>query len=257
MTTKTIKDSEVDEPKGRLGRNALILTICFVVVVWLLNWFLVWRFLGKSDERGDFGDMFGAVNALFSGLAFAVLIYTMLLQREELKLQREELKLQREVLELQAAELKRQADELVKTVELQKTGLELQKKQFEHLQEAEEQNRENSLKPSFVQMGRISQASTANSKFLLSLVLRNEGAAVTTLRITGEFLDGDPVEIDQMGAKHLLQLDWLFDGINNVPEEIPFEISYLDKQGRKNKKRFTIKNDKTTESPNERFYLEL
>lgn len=36
--------------------------------------------------------MFGAVNALFSGLAFSVLIYTMLMQREELKLQREELR---------------------------------------------------------------------------------------------------------------------------------------------------------------------
>lgn len=41
--------------------------------------------------RGTFGDMFGAVNALFSGLAFGGMIVTLLMQRKELKLQREEL----------------------------------------------------------------------------------------------------------------------------------------------------------------------
>jgi hypothetical protein len=44
-----------------------------------------------SSLRGQFGDMFGGLNALFSGLAFAVLIYTMWLQRKELRLQRVEL----------------------------------------------------------------------------------------------------------------------------------------------------------------------
>ena len=67
--------------------------------------------------------MFGAVNALFSGLAFAFLIYTIWLQPEELRLQREELKMQREALELQADELKRQADEMGKTVSLQRETL--------------------------------------------------------------------------------------------------------------------------------------
>lgn len=47
-------------------------------------------------ERGTFGDMFGSVNALFSGLAFAGIIFTVLLQRQELQLQRHELKLQRD-----------------------------------------------------------------------------------------------------------------------------------------------------------------
>jgi hypothetical protein len=43
------------------------------------------------SDRGTFADMFGSVNALFSGLAFAGVIYAILLQREELGLQREEL----------------------------------------------------------------------------------------------------------------------------------------------------------------------
>jgi hypothetical protein len=38
-----------------------------------------------------YGDSFGILNALFSGLAFAGIIITILLQREELKLQRNEL----------------------------------------------------------------------------------------------------------------------------------------------------------------------
>lgn len=41
--------------------------------------------------RGQFGDMFGAVNALFSGLAFAGVIIAVILQKRELALQRREL----------------------------------------------------------------------------------------------------------------------------------------------------------------------
>ena len=42
-------------------------------------------------ERGTFGDMFGAVNALFSGLAFLGVILAIVLQYEELKEQRREI----------------------------------------------------------------------------------------------------------------------------------------------------------------------
>ena len=53
--------------------------------------------------RGQFGDVFGAANALFSGLAFAGLIYAILLQREDLALQRTELELTRQELQRTAA----------------------------------------------------------------------------------------------------------------------------------------------------------
>ncbi len=49
--------------------------------------------------------MFGSVNALFSGLAFAGVIYAIYLQREDLKLQQSDLKLQREELRLTREEL--------------------------------------------------------------------------------------------------------------------------------------------------------
>ena len=75
----------------------------------LLVWLLIGWYASTRDDPGKFGDMFGAVNALFTGLAFAGLIYANVLQREELSLQRQELaetrneiKGQREQLETQS-----------------------------------------------------------------------------------------------------------------------------------------------------------
>ena len=69
----------------------LYLIIGIVIVIWGLNGWILF----DKDDRGTFGDMFGSVNALFSGMAFAALIYTIHLQRNELELQREELSLTR------------------------------------------------------------------------------------------------------------------------------------------------------------------
>jgi hypothetical protein len=66
----------------------------FVVMVWAG----AGAWLYDLPERGTFGDMFGAVNALFSGLAFVGVIYAILLQRQELALQRIELELTRKEL---------------------------------------------------------------------------------------------------------------------------------------------------------------
>jgi hypothetical protein len=58
--------------------------------------------------------MFGAINALYSGLAFAGVIYAILLQRKELRLQRKELELTRNELEGQKLQLKAQNSTLQK-----------------------------------------------------------------------------------------------------------------------------------------------
>lgn len=57
---------------------------------WAIFTIFILAFL-KPDVRGTFGDMFGAVYALFSGLAFTGLIVTLIMQHEELGLQRKEL----------------------------------------------------------------------------------------------------------------------------------------------------------------------
>jgi hypothetical protein len=77
-------------------KGLLVLAGVFVLMV-VIGGGLSIYFIGEEwDTRGQFGDMFGAVNALFSGLAFAILIYTMLLQKKELEYQRQELRDNRE-----------------------------------------------------------------------------------------------------------------------------------------------------------------
>lgn len=84
---------------------AILLVIGVIALVLSLNWYYVH---GDIENRGTFGDMFGAANALFSGLAFAGVIIAIMLQRKELSLQREELELTRVVLEDQRSELQYQ-----------------------------------------------------------------------------------------------------------------------------------------------------
>jgi hypothetical protein len=81
-----------------------------VILFLVLYLILVFSWLGEMETRGQFGDLFGGLNALFTGLAFAGVICTILFQSNELRLQREELKLQREELGLTRNELHRAAD---------------------------------------------------------------------------------------------------------------------------------------------------
>ena len=74
----------------------LVWAVAFVVAVMLLAGIFTYKNLCCWDERGQFGDMFGVVNALFSGLAFAGLIVTILQQHKALEQTREDLKNQTE-----------------------------------------------------------------------------------------------------------------------------------------------------------------
>lgn len=62
---------------------------CVICAVWLVSFVLIYLCIDDWDERGQFGDLFGAVNALFSGLAFAGLVITIIQQRHDLHLQRQ------------------------------------------------------------------------------------------------------------------------------------------------------------------------
>lgn len=85
----------------------IIWAVIIVIALWGLSWLFIWLGFPKED-RGTFGDMFGAVNALFSGLAFAGLIVTLLFQKEELGLQRNELTQTRDELKNQRLEFEAQ-----------------------------------------------------------------------------------------------------------------------------------------------------
>lgn len=81
-----------------------------VIILWGLTFLL---YINPDNAwRGTFGDMFGAVNALFSGFAFAGLIITLIMQYEELSMQRKELEKTNTALELQKQELEQTNDEL-------------------------------------------------------------------------------------------------------------------------------------------------
>lgn len=85
------------EIENTLDEKELWLWTFFIIATLVVFiWWLFWYFVNNMEERWTFWDMFGAINALFSGLALAGIIYTMLLQKQELRLQRLELKANRE-----------------------------------------------------------------------------------------------------------------------------------------------------------------
>lgn len=96
-------DAKTETYKNELIAAVFILFL--MVSLWLVSWWWVDNYVKSSDEkqipteaaRGTFGDKFGAINSLFSGLAFAGIIFTIMLQRKELELQRRELEETRDV----------------------------------------------------------------------------------------------------------------------------------------------------------------
>jgi hypothetical protein len=95
-----------DEEGERSATDPITIGAVFgvlVIVFWLATPFLVKALYSDMTNRGQFGDLFGSINALFSGLAFVGVIIAILLQRQELALQRQELRETRQ-------EMKRTAD---------------------------------------------------------------------------------------------------------------------------------------------------
>ena len=70
-----------------------------VIVLWILSLVVLENQYPEPNARGVWGDSFGGLNALFSGLAFSGIIATIIMQKKELELQREELKSTRKELE--------------------------------------------------------------------------------------------------------------------------------------------------------------
>ncbi len=85
-------------------RIKIISIVASIILIWFVSALLLYFTYENPADRGAFGDMFGAVNALFSGLALAGVIYTIFLQSKELALQRDELKQTRSVFEKQQFE---------------------------------------------------------------------------------------------------------------------------------------------------------
>ena len=85
-----------------------------VIILWAANTIFAIYYFPKPEQIGQFGDMFGAVNSLFAGLAFAGVIFAIILQKKELELQRQELKETRDEIRGQKEQLQAQDQTLQK-----------------------------------------------------------------------------------------------------------------------------------------------
>ncbi len=107
--------------------SSLILLVLLLAVVGMWLWIPPFLMSDITDieQRGLHGDSFGSVNSLFTGLAFAALIFTILLQQREIRLQREDLKSQMEEMRLSRAEIARQGDLQQKQIALDTASLKM------------------------------------------------------------------------------------------------------------------------------------
>lgn len=113
----------MNQPKSNI--SLLTKMIVLVLIIWILSTVLIIFGLDNWSDRGTFGDLFGAVNALFSGLAFAGLIYTIVLQKQDLELQRNEIALNRTELRKTAKAQQNSEKALIEQVEQMKVASKL------------------------------------------------------------------------------------------------------------------------------------
>lgn len=102
--------------------SALIICTYLILTIGII------KMIPDSEMRGQFGDLFGSINGLFSALAFGAIIYSIWLQREDLKNQKE-------TIEMQIEELKHQREEL----ELTREEMKLSRRQHEIMAEANQE----------------------------------------------------------------------------------------------------------------------
>lgn len=79
--------------------NFIWASIAIAVIILIYGLVVFFTFKQKWASSAPFGDSFGAINALFAGLAFAGIIYTITAQQREMKLQRKAMELQRQELQ--------------------------------------------------------------------------------------------------------------------------------------------------------------
>ncbi len=91
------------------GKKWLIIVAIMMLLAWLAN--LGWGIWAMDNDRtkgGEWGDIFGAVNALFSGAAFLMIFRGYEMQRYEVKLAKRELEESKQQTKDQKASLDKQ-----------------------------------------------------------------------------------------------------------------------------------------------------
>lgn len=199
-----------------------ILFVFAILVVCIVFGIIMFQCIDSWENRGLFGDMFGALNALFSGAAFAGVVYAIILQRRELAMQREELRLSREELAAQNQLITAQLATMQDSLHFERTREGL------------------SCEPLF----RLGNGSgTANCRTFQIFNLGGRITAITTRVLVPS--SGISVRLqpnDVWDTSNHAELSIVGFGGNPCPN-CEFELSYFDKLGRANAKRYRIPGD--------------
>tara|TARA_R110002111_G_scaffold262504_1_gene338976 strand:+ start:166899 stop:167642 length:744 start_codon:yes stop_codon:yes gene_type:complete len=128
--TEIIRESSIQQILKKIRFALICLSIfgIFVVAVVSIQWYC-WGLIESNipeEKRAAFGDMFGSINTLFSGLAFAGVLFTIVLQGWELSATRSELKLSREAHEKSSLIMDEQLKVLQKTLQIEQVRLDQQ-----------------------------------------------------------------------------------------------------------------------------------
>ncbi|MFO1439558.1 MAG: hypothetical protein U1F81_14655 [Verrucomicrobiaceae bacterium] len=106
-------------------RRYFVPVAIIIVALWALWWLFASLWTCDPAKQGQLGDLFGGVNALFSGLALAGVVTAVILQSHELHLQRKELELTRHELTKSAEANRNAANALAEQISMQVQAAEL------------------------------------------------------------------------------------------------------------------------------------
>jgi len=76
------REGQHDKGSGVLKQGIVAFVAVVIVMVWGGYGLIVWTWFPDWQHAGVFGDAFGALNALFSGLAFLIITFTLVMQHD-------------------------------------------------------------------------------------------------------------------------------------------------------------------------------
>lgn len=118
-------------PKLAVPWDWIMFILTFVFVAWFANLFLVlFIYNGIPEDAGQFGDIFGAVNSVFTGITLLLLAYTVYQQHQAFLLQHREFDLLWKENVEQTSQFKAQADNYQRQLDIVQKQLEIANYRF-------------------------------------------------------------------------------------------------------------------------------
>lgn len=89
-----------EAPPDRVTWSLFLKATLLVTGIWAVSALVLYLFVEDYSKSGTFGDSFGVLNTLFSGLAFAGIIVSIKMQNDDMHEQRKELQKQKKAAQL-------------------------------------------------------------------------------------------------------------------------------------------------------------